>query len=189
MKWLANYTAARKAEQHRKVLGNSALTVTANKALKLLKGGGFRAMILGGYALQHHGYSRFTEDVDIVVDNVQDAVDYLSIRGFREVAGTGIMYDRENKVMLNILEAGKHLTPKSILPVPTPTEPIISLERLLSDKLSAHNSAPVRRLKDLADVSEMIQRHKLPRDFPVDSRVQHLYTDLWDKLTAESKSI
>lgn len=171
-----------KAERHRKLLGNSDLTKTADKVISTLQKGGIQGMIIGGYAVQHHGYPRTTTDIDIVVNNIEEASDYLSIRGFKVAQGTNaILYDRSNGVEINLLETGKPLV-KGTLPPPTPNGKIVELEHLISNKLSSYSGSPAVRLKDIGDVSELIQRNALPRALIVDPSVAQLYVQLWDQI-------
>jgi len=173
-----------RADYSRKRLGNLPLTQTAEKVLKLLKEGGFKATISGGYAVQHHGYPRFTEDIDIIVDRRNEANEYLSIRGFKETSSLMVMYDRENGIEINLLQSGAVLSPKS-LPTPEPKEDILDLPELISNKLSSYFNNKGKRAKDLGDVSELIQRNQLPRDFQVHPEYQKEYEELWDSIQSD----
>ena len=59
------------------------------------------------------------------------------------------------------------------------------LAELISLKLDSWNSSPNRRLKDKADVNELILRRKLPRDLAVNPAVLALYLETWDALQNE----
>ena len=62
---------------------------------------------------------------------------------------------------------------------------IVGLEKLISLKLDSWAGSPLRRLKDKADVVELILRRKLPRDLAVDAAVRPFYLETWDGLKAE----
>ena len=62
---------------------------------------------------------------------------------------------------------------------------IVPLAELISLKLDSWNSSPNRRLKDKADVNELILRRKLPRDLVINPAVRALYLETWDALQAE----
>jgi hypothetical protein len=62
---------------------------------------------------------------------------------------------------------------------------IVKLEELIALKLDSWAGSPARRLKDKADVNELILRRKLPRDLVVNPVVRALYTETWDALQAE----
>jgi hypothetical protein len=56
------------------------------------------ALRLGGFAVQEHGYPRFTVDVNIIVPDVELAREKLSMNGFRANPGsTMTVTDRETK--------------------------------------------------------------------------------------------
>src|ERR1035441_10825829 len=44
--------------------------------------------VRGGFAVQEHGYPRFTVDVDIIVPDVELARDKLCMNGFKENPGS-----------------------------------------------------------------------------------------------------
>jgi hypothetical protein len=76
------------------------------------------------------------------------------------------------------------------VPFPQPTRAVealqvITLEQLVSLKLDSWVGSPSRRLKDKADVNELILRHKLPRDLAVHPAVRAPYIETWDALQAE----
>jgi len=76
------------------------------------------------------------------------------------------------------------------VPFPEPREVgdeprFVTLERLISLKLDSWSNSPTRRLKDKADVIELIKALHLPRDLAVDDAVRPLYGETWDALAAE----
>jgi hypothetical protein len=175
--------------------GTSGLLTSARAAVELLADHDIPHLIVGGLAVQEHGYPRVTIDVDIVVPDVLEAVEFLtaSITGpFYRVPEThDRVEDRRNGVIIDLLPAGKVLKSGCKIPFPQPKTiaeklQIISLEDLISLKLDSWNGSPSRRIKDKADVTELILRRKLPRDLAVATVVRALYTDTWDALQAES---
>ena len=52
---------------------------------------------------------------------------------------------------------------------------------------AAHS--PLRRLRDKADVVELILRRKPPRDLPVAPAVRSLHRETWDALQAETERL
>lgn len=91
----------------REALGNAPLMQTARRLAKALAAAEIPHLIVGGLAVQEHGYVRTTLDVDIVVPDVDEARDYLSIHGFQEVRGTKMkMIDRANRVDVDLLPGG-----------------------------------------------------------------------------------
>ena len=136
-----------------------------------------------------------TVDVDIVVPNVLEAVEFLTAdlsSPFARVKGCeDRVEDRRNGVQVDLLPAGKVLKRGCKVPFPEPTKTteklqIVSREDLLSLKLDSSLHSPLRRLRDKTDVVELILRRKLPRDLPVTQAVRLLYLETWDALQAES---
>jgi hypothetical protein len=62
---------------------------------------------------------------------------------------------------------------------------IVTLEELISLKLDSWAGNPTRRLKDKADVVELIKHRRLPRDLAVGPIVRACYLETWDALQAE----
>ena len=182
------YQTDERASWFRRVSGSTAIEDTAKRAVEALAMRGIPSLVCGGFAVQEYGYPRFTHDVDIIVPDVAEAYKVLSISGFRPTRETpglvGFMVDRENKVELDLLPAGKTIgSAKVSFPVPmhlSKTLTLIRLEELISLKLSSWESQPILRAKDQADVVELIVRGALPRDLKVDIFVRKLYDDLWD---------
>jgi len=151
-------------------------------------------LIVGGVAVQEHGYPRVTIDVDIVVPDVLEAVEWLtaSLTGpFHRVPKVeDRVEDQRNGVFIDLLPAGKVLKAGCKIPFPEPKavaeQPqIISLEELISLKLDSWSGSPIKRHKDKTDVIELIIRRKLPRDLAVNPAVRALYLETWDALQAE----
>ena len=64
-----------------------AIEKTLLKALKVLKLFDFPHYVCGGFAVQEHGYPRFTADVAIIVPDVDFAREKLSMNGFKANPG------------------------------------------------------------------------------------------------------
>ena len=93
-------------------------------------------------------------------------------------------------VLVNLLPAGRVLKRGCKVPFPNPPEVwdqprFVSLEKLLSLKLDSWSNSPNLRLKDKADVIELIKAQHLPRELAVDEAVRALYRETWDALAAE----
>jgi phage tail protein X len=175
--------------------GTTGVVESARAAAETLADHDIPHLIVGGIAVQEHGYPRVTVDVDIVVPDVLEAVEFLtaSLTGpFYRVGGCeDRVEDRRNGVFIDLLPAGKVLKRGCQVPFPQPTKvneslQIVRLEDLVSLKLDSWANSPARRLKDKADVVELILRRKLPRDLAVAAPVRALYGETWDALQAES---
>ena len=175
--------------------GTSGVLQTAQTAVAVLAAHDIPHLIVGGVAVQEHGYPRVTIDVDIVVPDVLEAVEFLTadLSGpFTRVKGAeDRVEDRRNGVAVDLLPAGKVLKRGCKVPFPQPVSAteklqIVMLEELLSLKLDSAAHSPLRRLRDKSDVVELILRRKLPRDLPVAPAVRPLYWETWDGLQAEA---
>ena len=175
--------------------GTSGVVQTAQTAVAALADHDIPHLIVGGIAVQEHGYLRATIDVDIVVPDVLEAVEFLTadLSGpFARVKGCeDRVEDRRNGVQIDLLPAGKVLKRGCKVPFPQPVKAtdrlqIVKLEELLSLKLDSAAHSPLRRLRDKTDVVELILRRKLPRDLPVAPVVRPLYCETWDALQAEA---
>jgi hypothetical protein len=150
--------------------------------------------LIGGMALVAHGYGRFTEDVDILMTP-------QTLEVFRErLVGLGYwpafpgavktFRDAETGVKIEVVMSGDFSGDGKPKPVafPDPRDArfeqdglwLITLEKLVELKLASGLSAP-HRLKDLADVQDVIVLLKLPLAFAerLDPSVRSEYERLW----------
>jgi hypothetical protein len=124
--------------------------------------------VVGGLALFHHGFRRFTEDVDLLVTKENLAIVHERLDGLGYVppfAGSKHLRDAVSGVKVEFLTTGDFPgdgKPKSISfpnPVDVRVEDdgiwFLSLPALIDLKLASGISNPLRG-KDLADVQELI---------------------------------
>src|SRR6266478_5606233 len=109
------------AEFLRESSGSTNIEKTLIKAVKVLALFHIPHYVCGGFAVQEHGYPRFTVDVDIIVPDVEFAREKLCLNGFKESPGPKMtVTDRETKVEVDLLPAGSKLDPGPLtFPVPT----------------------------------------------------------------------
>jgi hypothetical protein len=167
--------------------GSTNIEYTLLKALKVFKTFDIPHFVCGGFAVQEQGYPRFTVDVDIIVPDVEFAREKLSMNGFKSNPGSKMtVTDRETKVEVDLLPAGKKLDPGPLtFPIPTQIseEPqILTLDQLVSAKLSTYIGVGIKRAQDYADVVKLIEANRLSRDFGVHPKVKEEYQNLWDAL-------
>ena len=184
----------REAYLLRENTGTTGLEQTARAAAEKLAHFEIPHLIVGGLAVQEHGYPRLTLDVDIVVPDVLEAAEFLTadVSGpFARVSGVADrLVDRRNQVKIDLLPAGKVLRHGCKVPFPQPKTAadrpqIVCLEDLVSLKLDSWSASPLRRLQDKTDVVELIKRRNLARDLAVAEPVQNIYRETWDALNAE----
>ena len=158
--------------------------------------------LLGGLALASHGFVRMTDDVDILL--TRDGLD-----AFRErCVGRGYLpafpnaqktfRDTETQVRIEFLTTGEFPgdgKPKAVS-FPDPQNNfveragirVIPVEKLIELKLASGMTAP-HRLRDLADVQDLIVALKLPREFAeqLDASVRAEFYKLWDAAQSEEQ--
>ena len=160
------------------------------KAVRVLAEHGIASLVVGGYAVQEHGYARFTSDVDLVVPDVAAARETLAVSGFRVNAGSSMtLTDRVSKVEIDLLPGGGAVGPGPLtLPLPAlvSEEPTIaSLRTLIEIKLSSYLGSPVSRLRDLADVIELIKANDLDETFALHEAVMQKLIEVIRGMRAE----
>ncbi len=178
------------AEFLRESSGSTNIEKTLLKALKVLKLFNIPHYVCGGFAVQEHGYPRYTVDADIIVPDVEFAREKLSLNGFKANPGSKMtVTDRETKVEIDVLPGGGRVGPGPLtLPMPTKVSDkpeLLTLSDLISVKLSSYIGNGAARLWDAADVGRLIQVNHLPRNYHVDARVQDEYHKLWDDIHKE----
>jgi len=130
--------------------------------------------VAGGMALFFHGFRRFTEDVDILVtrEGLQQIRRHLEGLGYVPVfSGSRSLRDADSGVRIEFLVTGEFPGDGKPKPVsfPNPDEATIEKDNvrwlsLIELKLASGMTSP-GRLRDLADVQELIRVLSLPADF------------------------
>lgn len=150
--------------------------------------------IAGGMALVAHGYTRTTVDVHVLVttaglDSIHAHLDGLGY--LKPFAGSKNLRNVSTGVRVEFLVAGQYPgdgKPKPVAfpdPASVATEingiKYVGLPTLVELKL-ASGMTNAGRLKDLADVQELIHVLKLPRDFSdqLNPYVREKFLELWD---------
>jgi hypothetical protein len=135
-------------------------------------------MVIGAVALLAYGYPRFTEDIDLVMTAEGLEKFHAELVGLGYVpsfpGARKRLRSTLDNVSIEIMTSGEYPgdgKPKPVsMPVPlTASEEIdgikfVTLEKLIELKLASGISA-ADRLKDLADVQELIKVKKLSSDF------------------------
>jgi hypothetical protein len=176
-------------------MGEGELNKTVAKLGRDLGEHGIEYAIIGAVALTAHGYPRFTADVDLIL--TKEGLELFH----RELVGLGYrpafegarkkLRSTQNSVPIEIITAGEYPGDGKPKPVsfPRPSTAsveiegvrIITLEKLIELKLASGMTAP-DRLKDLADVQELIKIRALTSDFAekLDPYVKNKYLELLD---------
>ncbi len=166
---------------------------TLHRLASRLEGEGIVYALLGGMALGEHGYVRMTEDIDVLLsrEGLVRFCDRVVGRGYiaTHPGAERAFRDTESGVRIEILVSGEFPGDGRPKPVrfPDPSEAIavgglrvLSLPRVVELKLASGISAP-HRLRDLADVQELIKARELGENFAaeLDASVRAKYLELW----------
>lgn len=166
------------AEGLRYFMGEGTLNRTLSRLSTDLEQHGIDHAVIGAVALLAHGYPRFTEDIGLLM-----TADGLK-KFHEELVGLGYvpafpgsrkrLKSTVDGVTIEVMTTGEYPGDGKPKPVSMP-EPdkasteidgikFVTLEKLVELKLASGISAP-DRLKDLADVQELIKIRKLDADF------------------------
>ena len=185
------------AEGLRYFMGEGALNTALAQVADDLKRHGIDYMVIGAVAMLAHGYPRFTEDIDLVL--TAEGLDAFH----RELVGLGYapafegarkrLRSTRGNVPVEIIVSGEYPgdgRPKPVsFPVPSDASVeidgvrVATLEKLIELKLASGMTAP-DRLKDLADVQELIKARGLSADF-----VEHLNPYVREKFLELCESV
>ena len=151
--------------------------------------------VIGAIALFLHGYRRETVDIDLLMTSEGLEVfnrEFVGLGYVATFAGAKKHFrDAETGVKIDIVAAGEYPGDGKVKPVAFPNPrsvrevkngiQVVRFETLLELKLASGISASAR-LKDLADVQEVIKALNLPRSLAdaLDPYVRDKYLSLWD---------
>jgi hypothetical protein len=149
--------------------------------------------VAGGMALVAHGYDRTTVDVDILVRSADVAKIHQEFEGLGYVTlftGSKNLRDARTKVKIEFLTTGSFPGDGKSKPVafPDPTDVGVDIDGIRYLRLGtlielklASGMTNAGRLKDLADVQELIRVLNLPREFgeKLNPYVRAKFDELW----------
>ncbi len=166
------------AEGLRYFMGQGKLNNTLAQVAADLKQYGIDYMVIGAVALMAYGYPRFTEDIDLVLtpEGLEAFHQNLIGLGYAPAfqGARKRLRSTRDGVSIEVIVSGEYPgdgKPKPVsFPVPADASieidgvQIVALEKLIELKLASGMTAP-DRLKDLADVQELIKARGLSSDF------------------------
>lgn len=188
-------------EATRFFMGESDVQRALEKVARLLEEDGIPYAVIGAMALNAYGYRRVTVDVDLLLTPEGLAAfkaKHLGLGYVQKFPGSKGIRDIENGVPIDIVLAGEY--PGDGLPKPVAfPDPalaavrgeriaLLPLPRTIELKLASGMTAP-HRLKDLADVIEIIRILRLPAGLveELDPYVREKYRELWGAAQAEER--
>lgn len=173
-------------------MGRDEVHAAMRRLCATLESDGIPYAIAGAMALNAHGYQRVTVDVDVLL--TAEGLGAFKARhlgrGWVErFPGSRGMRDTEHNVKIDVLISGDYPgdgKPKSVrfpdpgVAVESDGVKMLPIERIVELKLASGMTNP-DRLKDLADVQELIRAARLPLALAdrLDPMVQTKYGEIW----------
>ncbi|HVS64307.1 MAG TPA: hypothetical protein VMT85_12490 [Thermoanaerobaculia bacterium] len=179
-------------------MGESNVHRALNKLVQRLSALDIPYAIIGALALNAHGYQRATADVDVLLtaEGLSRLKEAVVGRGYVErFPGSRGLRDPENQVDIDVVIAGEYPGDGLEKPVSFPDPSLAALEgerfrllalgKLIELKIASGMTAP-HRLRDLADVIELIRANDLTRELAaeLDPYVREKYLELWAAATS-----
>lgn len=174
-------------------MGDADVQRALHKLTQLLEREQIPYAIAGAMALNAYGYRRVTVDVDVLLtrEGLKRFKDCALGLGYAEkFAGSKGVRDAENGVSIDVLIAGDYpgdglrkpvvFPDPALVAVPLESGRFLPLPVLIDLKLASGMSAP-HRLKDLADVLELVRAAHLPQSVAdsLDPSVRTKFLELW----------
>lgn len=184
-------------------MGEGVLNKTIRRVKEDLEQAGIDYSVIGALALNQHGYRRFTEDIDLLMteEGLERFRKLLIGLGYRPAfeGATKKFRTTDENVTVEIITTGEY--PGDGLPKPVrfhdPKDDsvliegikTVSLEKLIELKLASGMTAP-HRLRDLADVQELIKIKNLDASFAdkLNPYVREKFLELHDSIARAKKS-
>lgn len=204
--WGAGWRSPEKAQELAKsvdecgrfFVGEAAVQKALTKLVTILEGEDLPYAIIGALALNEYGHRRVTVDVDLVMRE-QDLRSFKHAwlgRGYAErVTGTGKLLDTEHQVHIDVLSTGRYPGDDKPKPIAFPDPAtmairgtpfaLLPVEKWIELKLASGMVAP-HRLKDLADVQELIRSTRIPATMAdaLHPWVKDRFVELWNAVEA-----
>ena len=186
------------AEATRYFEGGGGVHETVARISRRLEELGIPFVVVGGIAMFHHGFRRFTEDVDLLVTQKDLEVIHEHLDGLgyvRPFATSKNLRDAANGVKIEFLITGEYPGDGKPKPIafPHPKDvfeirdgiKVLQLPRLIELKLASYMTGKARS-KDLGDVEELIRNLKLPKDFAtqLNPYVAPLFIQKWEEINS-----
>jgi hypothetical protein len=173
-------------------MGDDPVHAAVKKITRILDEAQIAYALVGAMALNAYGHRRVTIDVDLLLtrDGLARLKELVVGLGYVEkFPGSKNLRDTENNVGIDFIITGDYPgdgKPKAVrfpdpaaLAVRVGDIALLPIERFVELKL-ASGLAAAHRLKDLADILELIKAARLPRELQLDKSVVGKYLELWD---------
>ncbi len=183
-------------------MGEAEAQKAARKLVALLEAENIPYAIIGALALNEYGHKRVTVDVDLVMreEDLRAFKARWLGKGYAErTPGTGKLIDTEYGVHIDVLSTGRFPGDDKPKPIAFPDPAtsavrgapfaMLPLPRWIELKLASGMVAP-HRLKDLADVQELIRSAHLPIELAEELHpwVRDRFLELWRAVAQGSEN-
>jgi hypothetical protein len=188
-------------EATRFFMGEADVQRALEKVAHLLEEDGIPYALIGAMALNAYGYRRVTVDVDLLL--TREGLEafqakHLGLGYVQKFPGSKGLRDTEHGVPIDVVLTGEYPGDGKPKPVafPDPASAavrgervaLLPLPRMIELKLASGMTAP-HRLKDLADVLEIIRVLQLPAGLAeeLDPYVREKYREMWQAAQGEDR--
>ena len=195
------------AEARRYFVGQGMLNYALEQLVSDLRRHDIDYVVIGAVALFAHGYRRFTDNIDIVLtaEGLEKFRKELLGRGpfgacgYDQTDARNLVRSYPYGVTVEIVTTGEYPGDKKPQPVAMPDPALasieidgvrfVTLEKLIELKIASGMTVP-DRLKDLADVQELIKIRALQKDFAerLDPYVRDKFLELWESVEKSKTS-
>lgn len=137
-----------------------------NEIHKLLSDSKIDHALIGGLALGAHGVQRFTNDIDLLIEesNIDHTLEILESEGHTVFHRTAEVLQLKGKIPIDILIARRPISIQ-ILEEAKPITPLkikcVSVEGLIGLKVQAYKNNPKRELGDKSDIQKLIEHNSI----------------------------
>lgn len=174
-------------------MGLDAVHQALRRLTAALEADGIPYAIAGAMAMNAHGYRRVTTDVDVLLTReglARFKEKHLGVGWVERFPGSKGMRDTEHGVKIDVLLTGDYPGDGKAKSVSFPSPEVavhgdgfrvLSLKDLVELKLASGLTNP-DRLKDLADVQELIRHAAIPFELSaqLDPMVRHKFAEIWN---------
>ena len=119
--------------------------------------------LIGGMALSEYGYGRGTQDVDWLIpeEYIDTVVSHFESNGFQIFHRSADVLQFSGKAEIDFIIARRRMSRAMIENAHYSEKmdlPVVLIEDLIGLKIQSYSGNPKRRLKELSDIQELIER-------------------------------
>lgn len=136
--------------------------LTATQALKASQ---VKHALIGGFALAVYGINRATADIDLLADGEKkkEIISSLVTAGFKLIHESAEVLQFDGVGRLDIILANRPMSQKMLTAAKEAKQVplrVLDAEDIIGLKIQAYKNDPTRKLKDKADIQDLISKNK-----------------------------